>query len=263
MCSPSRGNTWGPSTKCGGSSGSACWWQLREMSAISRKLPTPLRNCCKTSSENKGAPAAWCMASQACRSVLRSSWKSFSRWWHEKRTSRGASNLLSHHIGGWCFDLLQGGWLERRTDASLVARTAVFLADVRATIRAAVRSLSPRRARLPGLRTQRLAGPETIRVHVRSLRRDHESLHGGAGAPALHVVHAGLRGPCRFSHGASPSGPDRGLDRPGRGGAQRRSGGELEDATGLLGRWRRQRDDPAHPPAVAGPAADARRRQRS
>src|SRR4029077_12611598 len=234
----------------------------REMSAISRKLPTPLRNCCKTSSEDKRVLPAWCMASQACRSVLRSSWKSFSRWWHEKGTSRGASHVLSRYTGGWSFDLLQRGRPERRTGTSPAARTAVFLADVRATVRPAVRSLSPGRARLPGLRTQRLAGPETIRVHVRSLRRDHESLHRGARALALHAVHAGLRGPRGFSHGASPSGPDRGPHRPGRGGAQRRLGCELEDATGLLGRSRRQRDYASHQPAVAGNHADAPRRQR-
>ncbi len=46
---------------------------------------------------------------------------------------------------------------------------ALFIADVRASVRPAFRSLSPGRARLSGLRTQRLAGPEKIRVYVRSL----------------------------------------------------------------------------------------------
>src|SRR4051794_29669111 len=50
------------------------------MSAISRKSLTPLRSCCRTSSERTRAPAAWCMASQAFRLAPRSSWKSFSRW---------------------------------------------------------------------------------------------------------------------------------------------------------------------------------------
>src|SRR5438128_231983 len=59
------------------------------MSAISRKSLTPLRSCCKTSSEKIRAPAAWCMASQAFRSALRSSWKSFSRW-RNKREVRDA-----------------------------------------------------------------------------------------------------------------------------------------------------------------------------
>jgi enamine deaminase RidA (YjgF/YER057c/UK114 family) len=44
-------------------------------SAISRKSLTPLRSCCKTSSEKTRALAAWCMASQAFRSAPRSSWK--------------------------------------------------------------------------------------------------------------------------------------------------------------------------------------------
>src|SRR6266852_4168696 len=50
------------------------------MSAISRKSLTPLRSCCKTSSEKTRTLAAWCMASQVFRSAPRSSWKSFSRW---------------------------------------------------------------------------------------------------------------------------------------------------------------------------------------
>jgi hypothetical protein len=49
---------------------------------------------------------------------------------------------------------------ERRANASPAARTSLFVADVRAALRPAFRSLSPGRARLPGLRTQRLAGPE-------------------------------------------------------------------------------------------------------
>ena len=102
-------------------------------------------------------------------------------------------------------------------------------------------SLSPRRARLPGLRTQRLAGPEEVRVHVRPLRRDHESLHRSARALALHPLHAGLRRAGGVSHGPCSSGSDRGAHRPGRCGAQRRPGSELEDAAGLLGRSRGQR----------------------
>ena len=51
-----------------------------EMSAISRKSQMPLRSCCKTFSERRKVLAAWCTASQAFLSALRSSWKSFSRW---------------------------------------------------------------------------------------------------------------------------------------------------------------------------------------
>jgi len=73
------GSIWGRSTGWRESSGSACRWPLREMSAISRKSLTPLRSCCRTSSERTRALAAWCMASQAFRSAPRLSWKSFSR----------------------------------------------------------------------------------------------------------------------------------------------------------------------------------------
>jgi hypothetical protein len=59
--------------KVTGLSGSACRWPLPETSAISRKSLMPLRSCCKTSSEKTRALAAWCMASHALHSALRSS----------------------------------------------------------------------------------------------------------------------------------------------------------------------------------------------
>ena len=121
----------------------------------------------------------------------------------------------------------------------------------------------PGRARLPGLRAQRLAGPEEICLHVRPLRRDHESLRRSARALALHAVHAGLRRPRGVSHGPSPSGADRGAHRTGRSGAQRRPGGELEAAACLLGRSRRQRKHAAHESPVAGDDAHAPCRKRS
>ena len=80
MPSLSRGSIWDRSTKSRGSSGSACPSPLREMSAINRRSLTPLRSCCKTSSEKTRALAAWCMASQAFRSARRSNWKSYSKW---------------------------------------------------------------------------------------------------------------------------------------------------------------------------------------
>src|SRR5437868_1845940 len=211
------------------------------MSAISQKSRTPLRSCCKTSLEKTRALAAWCMASQAFRSAPRSSWKSFSRWRGKrssvagpssrKGTFHGIPDFLSHDAGRWALHLLPRGRRRRRADAAPAARTSLFIADVRAALRPAFRSLSPGRARLPGLRTQRLAGPETIRVYVRSLRPDHESLHRSARTHALHAVHAGLRRPRGVSHGPGPSGADPRAHRPRRGGAQRRPGGELEDAT--------------------------------
>src|SRR5882762_5942046 len=138
----------------------------------------------------------------------------------KKGTARGTPDFLSHDTDRWALHLLQRGRPKRRADASPTARTPLFIADVRAAFRPAFRSLSPGRARLPGLRTQRLAGPANIRLYVRSLRRDHESLHRSARALALHAVHAGLRRPRGFSHGPGPSRADRGAHRPGRGGAQ-------------------------------------------
>jgi hypothetical protein len=77
-------------------------------------------------------------------------------------------------------------------------------------------SISSGRARLPRLRPQRLARPQSVRVYVRSPRRDHEPLHRSARASALHPLHAGLRRPGGLSHGAGSSGADRGARRPGR-----------------------------------------------
>jgi hypothetical protein len=87
-----------------------------------------------------------------------------------KEKSRGTPDFLSHDKDRWALDLLQRGRPERRADASLAARISLVIADVRAALRPAFRSLSPRRARLPGLRTQRLAGPEAVQIYVRSHR---------------------------------------------------------------------------------------------
>src|SRR5208282_763141 len=92
----------------------------------------------------------------------------------------------------------------------------------------------------PGLWTQRLAGPKTIPIHVRSVRGDHELLRRGARAIELHSLHAGLRRSRRFSHGLGASEPDRGSDRAGRCRTQRRPGRDSEDAASLLSRSRRQ-----------------------
>ena len=51
-----------------------CQWPLQETSANSRKSPTALRSCYKTSSEKARILPAWCMVSQAFRWALRSSW---------------------------------------------------------------------------------------------------------------------------------------------------------------------------------------------
>src|SRR5882724_12409749 len=125
-----------------------------------------------------------------------------------ERTPYGSPDSLSHDADRRSLHLLQRGRTNGRADASPAARTSLVIPDVRASLRPAFRSLSPCRARLPGLRTQRLAGPDTLRVYVRSLRRDHESLYRSARALAVHALHAGLRGPSGLSHGLGPSGPD-------------------------------------------------------
>src|SRR5256886_10835618 len=215
------------------------------MSAINRRSLMPLPSCCKTSSEKTRALAAWCMASQAFRSACRSSWKSFSRCRRHiehdggkinggepptqrgsdsrdagsasivgpdsrKRASRGTPDFLSLDTHRWGLHLLQGGRPQGGADASAAAWASRFIADVRGSLPPVVRPLSPCRARLPGLRTQRLARPENLCVYVRSLCGSHESLHRGARPFAIHALHAGLRWPGRFSHGPGPSRPDRG-----------------------------------------------------
>ena len=92
-------------------------------------------------------------------------------------TNHEEFDFLSHRTDRWAVNFLPGVWSERRPDDSLAARFAVFFANVQAALRPPLRSLSPGRSRLPRLRSQRLAEPENIRVHLRSHRGNHESLH--------------------------------------------------------------------------------------
>src|ERR1700689_5028698 len=62
----------------------------------------------------------------------------------------------------------------------------------------------------PGFGHSDWPDPKKIRVYLRSLRRDHKSLHRSARALALHALHAGLRRPRGFSHGLGSSGADGG-----------------------------------------------------
>src|ERR1700677_876017 len=87
-----------------------------------------------------------------------------------KGTSHGTPDLLSHDTDRWALHLLSRGRPQRRADDSLAARTSLIIADVRTSLLQAFRPLSPCRARLPGFRKQRLAGPEEICLHLRSLR---------------------------------------------------------------------------------------------
>jgi hypothetical protein len=117
-----------------------------------------------------------------------------------KGTLHGTADFSSHQTDRWTLHLLQRGRSGRRAGASPVTRTSPFVADVRASLRPAFRSLSPCRAGLSRFRTQRLAGPEKIRVYLRSLRRDYESLHGSAWTAELHTLYAGFTaGPWVFA----------------------------------------------------------------
>src|SRR5262245_478370 len=122
-----------------------------------------------------------------------------------KGVSDEIPDVVPHDTDRRALDLLSCGWSEMRTDAAVAARLPLLVAHVRAAVRSAFRPLSARRARLPRLRTQRLAGSETLRLYVRSPGRNHHALHRGARARALHAVHARLRRPGRFSHGPGPS----------------------------------------------------------
>src|SRR5436190_10925454 len=64
-----------------------------------------------------------------------------------KGTSREIPDCLSHDTGRWTLHLLQRGRAERGANAFAAARTPVFIADVRASLHPAFRSLSPSRAR--------------------------------------------------------------------------------------------------------------------
>src|SRR6202521_4699231 len=123
-----------------------------------------------------------------------------------KGTSREPPDFLSHDTGRWTLHLLQRGRVERRADAFAVARASFLIPDVRGPVFTAFRSLSPSRARLSRIRTQRLAGSEKIPLYFRPLRRHHESFHRSVRALALLALHAGLRGPSRLPHGPGASG---------------------------------------------------------
>src|SRR5262249_22346243 len=118
-----------------------------------------------------------------------------------KGKCRATPDFLSHNTDKRALHLLQRGRSEGRVDASPAARISLVIAHVRAALRPAFRSLSPCRARLPGLRTQRLAGPEAVRLYVRPYRVHDRRFHASGGLIALHAVCAGLRWAGWLSHG--------------------------------------------------------------
>src|SRR5579871_3816012 len=79
-----------------------------------------------------------------------------------KGASHETPNCLSHRAGRWHLYLLQGSGTERRTHHSFAAWPSVILANVSAAFDEARRPLPSGRARLSGLRAQRLARPETV-----------------------------------------------------------------------------------------------------
>src|SRR5258706_16035643 len=142
------------------------------MCAITRGSQMPLRSCCRTFSGKTGILAASCMALRVFPSAPRSCLKSFSRWQRDGGSS--AFDFLSDDVGPGTLHLLQGGGAQRCADSAVATRPSLFLADVRASHRAAFRSLSPCGTGLPRFWTQRVARSEAVRLHVRPLRASHE-----------------------------------------------------------------------------------------
>src|SRR5215470_16470869 len=105
-------------------------------------------------------------------------------------TPRATPDFLSHHTGRRPLYFLQRGRPERRADNSPATWLPLFIANVRASLRPAFRSSSPCRARLSGIRTQRLAGPEAVPLHLRPHRFGDRRLHAGDGFVALHALYA-------------------------------------------------------------------------
>ena len=114
-----------------------------------------------------------------------------------KGTFHGTLHRISHRKGRRPHHLLPRSRPERCANPSPPARTPLFIANVRASLRPPFRSLPSHRARLSGLRPQRLARPEKIRVHLRSHRRRDESFHRSA------RPHRATRSTCRTT--AAPS----------------------------------------------------------
>src|SRR5689334_9253674 len=138
---------------------------------------------------------SWTAASERCARhaghCVR--WRVGARWADPMPTIPGPRKGMSdeipdvvpHDTDRRALDLLPCGRPDMRTDAAVTARLPLLVADVRAAVRPAFWPLSACRARLPRLRTQRLAGSEALRLYVRSLCRNHHALHRGARAGVL------------------------------------------------------------------------------
>ena len=75
----------------------------------------------------------------------------------------------------------------------------------------------------PGLRAQRLAGPEGLRLHVRSPRRRHDRFTETLGLSRYTLYMQDYGGPVGLPHGAGAPRARRGADRPGRRRPRRRA----------------------------------------
>jgi hypothetical protein len=129
-------------------------------------------------------------------------------------------DCLSNDKGRRTLHFLPGGRAGRCADPSFAARISLVISDVRAAFRPAFRPLSPGRAGLSRIWPQRLARPESVRLHIRPHRVRHGRLRPGDGTVPLHALYAGLRRPGGLSDGARASGTSRRADRSGRGRAQ-------------------------------------------
>src|SRR5579859_1704237 len=84
---------------------------------------------------------------------------------------------VPHKSDRWPIDFLPGIWCEEYADASPAPRTSVVVSNVRSTFRATIGPIPLDRTGLSWVRAQRLAGPEEVRLHLRSLGCGHESFH--------------------------------------------------------------------------------------
>src|ERR1700737_3528491 len=195
-----------------------------------------LRSCCKTCSEKTKVLAVWCTGSPAFRWAYRSNWTSFLKSGECDQTNMSRSHLFYQFRNLSLFSMLcvlvamfasiqslaqpQGKDRLVKYPTSYrtvqIDRLSIFYREAGPKdaptllllhgLPSSSRMFEPLFARLSDryhlvAPDYAVAGSKNIRVHVRSLRRDHESLHGGAGIVALHALHAGLRRPGRFSHG--------------------------------------------------------------
>jgi hypothetical protein len=109
-----------------------------------------------------------------------------------KGTHCGTIDCLLHGTGRWVVDFLQGSGPERCADPAAVARTSLFITNVRTALCSALRSLSSRRARLSGLRAHRVAKPKKICLYLDHIAEIMNHFTEALGISHLHAVHAGI-----------------------------------------------------------------------